>query len=70
MVNAGEYEQMRDEMLRQRARAWRAEAALKAVWDDMRAVDKHFVNNEVLAKVRAVIGDELDMHDPASSSKA
>jgi hypothetical protein len=65
-----EYEGLRDEMLAQRARALRAERALKAVWDDMRAVDKHFVSNEVLGKVRAVIGDELEMHDPASSSKA
>lgn len=44
-------------------------AALRAVWADMRGLDKHYVPNDVLALVRAAIGDELDHHDPASRSK-
>lgn len=43
--------------------------ALRAVWDDMRSTDKHFVSNEVLAQVRAVIGSELDEHDPAFAAR-
>lgn len=40
--------------------------ALKAVWDDMRLMDKHHVPNEVLALVRDAIGHGLDKHDPAA----
>jgi hypothetical protein len=43
-----------------------AVTALRAVWDDMRDVDKHHVPAGVLALVRAVIGEELNEHDPAA----
>lgn len=44
----------------------RLREALRAVWDDMRGVDKHCVPNNVIALVRAAIGDELGKYDPAS----
>lgn len=44
-------------------------AALKAVWDDMRSVDKHYVPDEVIALVQEAIGDDLDPHDPAFSGE-
>lgn len=41
--------------------------ALRAVWGDMRSMDKHHVPSDVLALVRAAIGSELDRRDPAAS---
>jgi hypothetical protein len=42
--------------------------ALKAVWGDMRGVDKHHVPAEVVALVAEAIGGDLDEHDPAYRS--
>jgi hypothetical protein len=40
-------------------------AALKAVWGDMRGMDKHHVPADVITLVRDAIGSDLDKHDPA-----